>query len=229
MGGSILTGALITRTGRYKRILLTSMVFLVVGNLLMTRLTAGSNNLVLWGWMLLIGVGVGPSMAGFTVVVQSVVPRNRLGVATSTLTFLRQIGGSVGLAIAGTLFTSTFTAELPGKLTAAGVPAPVAARITGRLGGNLTGVGNAGSQLGAALPSQLRGLIPAIISGLHQALAGAIADLFWLGMVAAVLAFITSSLIRDVPLHTTVAPLEEVEGMAGDMMPGGAGALPEPY
>ena len=229
MGGSILTGVLISRTGRYKRILLTSMVILIAGTLLMTRLSADSNNFVLWAWMLLIGVGVGPSMAGFTVVVQSAVPRSQLGVATSTLTFLRQIGGSVGLAIAGTLFTETFTRDLPGKLTAAGVPPAFAGRIADQLGGNLTGVGNTGSQLGRALPPQLRGIIPAVVDGVHRALATAIAELFWLGLIAAILALGTSALIREVPLHATVTPLEEIEQVVGERPAGRAEAVFEPH
>jgi len=217
MGSSIATGALITRTGRYKRILLGSMVILVAGNLLMTRLTAGQNNFVLWGWMLLLGLGVGPSMAGFTVVVQTIVPRDRLGVATSTLTFLRQIGGTVGLAIAGTIFTSSFTKALPTKLIAAGVPRAVTDRIAGASSGNLTGVGNVGSQLGVGAQPQLQVILPRIVAGIHDAMASAIADLFWLPAAAGALAFLTTALVRDVPLRGVVEPVGSAESGAEEV------------
>src|SRR5207302_4396616 len=70
---------------------------LLIGGFLLTHLTAGDSDRELWLWMLILGLGIGPAMAGYTVVVQNSVPMNRLGVATSTLTFLRQIGASVGL------------------------------------------------------------------------------------------------------------------------------------
>jgi MFS family permease len=223
MGSSIVTGALISRTGRYKRVLLGSMVLLVVGNLLLTRLTAGTNDFVLWAFMLLVGVGVGPSMAGFTVVVQTVVPRTRMGVATSTLTFVRQIGGSVGLAIAGTIFTSTFTRVLPTRLVDAGVPSGMAGRIAGGAGGNLTGVGNVGSQLGTSLPPII---VAHIVTGIHDAVASAVADLFWLGAAAGALAFLTATTLREVPLHGVTAPIGGAEASRARRAGGPAAASP---
>jgi len=52
-----------------------------------------------FGGLFVMGLGIGPSMSGFTVVVQNSAPANQLGVATSTLTFLRQIGGGMGIAM----------------------------------------------------------------------------------------------------------------------------------
>ena len=98
MGSSIGTGLLISRLGRYKWLMTGGAVLMLVGGFLMTHITAGVNDWVLWAWMLILGLGIGPAMAGYTVVVQNAVDPSRLGVATSTLTFLRQIGASVGLA-----------------------------------------------------------------------------------------------------------------------------------
>ena len=65
---------------------------------------------LVWLWMFIAGLGIGPSFAIFTTIVQSAVAPRMLGAATSSLTFFRQVGGSVGLAIAGTIFGSSFTA-----------------------------------------------------------------------------------------------------------------------
>jgi hypothetical protein len=148
-----------------------------------------------------------------------------MGVATSTLTFVRQIGGSVGLAIAGTIFTSTFTRVLPTRLVDAGVPSAMAARIAGRPGGNLTGVGNVGSQLGASLPPTL---VAHIVTGIHDAIANAVADLFWLGAVAGALAFLTGVVMREVPLHGVTAPIGSAEGARASRAGGPAAASPGP-
>ena len=123
IGSSIGTGLFMSKTGRYKEILVAAMALFLVGSFLLTHMTTNVSDPVLWFWMFVLGIGIGPSMSGFTVVVQSTAQRTEMGVATSTLTFLRQIGGSVGLAIAGTLFSQNFTQKLPGQLLAQGVPA----------------------------------------------------------------------------------------------------------
>ncbi|MHB8332374.1 MAG: MDR family MFS transporter, partial [Candidatus Dormibacteria bacterium] len=122
MGTSVGAGLVISRTGKYKMLLVVSMTMATIGLLLMTQLTATDGNWTLWAWMGVMGVGVGPSMSAYTVVVQNAVPQKYIGVATSNLTFFRQMGGSVGLAIAGTYLASTFTRQLPKNLAAAGVP-----------------------------------------------------------------------------------------------------------
>ena len=90
---------------------------MVVGLFLMTGLTATTEQLRLWAWMFLTGLGIGPAFSVLTIVIQSVVPFQFLGVATGNLTFFRQIGGSVGLAIFGTLFANGFKDQLVPQLT----------------------------------------------------------------------------------------------------------------
>jgi EmrB/QacA subfamily drug resistance transporter len=200
IGGSIGSGMLISRIGRYKWIIVGSTLPLIAGAYLMTHLTAGTDTWTLWGWMFLLGLGVGPSLAGFTVAIQNAVPLDRLGVATSNLTFFRQIGGSVGLAVADTVFASTFTDRLPGALAARGVPKAVIQKLLEQ-GQALTGVGGGLSALGGALPAQLRPLVPQIIAGVKDALAAAVAQLFWLTLAAGLLALVCTLLLRDARLR----------------------------
>src|SRR5437660_1943444 len=143
---------------------LTGLAVMVVGGFLMTHLTAGVNDWELWAWMLILGLGIGPAMAGYTVVVQNAVPMKRLGVATSTLTFLRQIGASVGLAAAGTIFSSSFANRLPANLAEEGVPSSLIPQLA-KLSGALQNVGNGRALLEHILPAQLQPLIPKIIAG----------------------------------------------------------------
>ena len=63
--------------------------------------------------MFVTGIGIGPTFSVFTIIVQNAVPFQKLGVATGNLTFFRQIGGSVGLAIAGTVFGQALKDQLP--------------------------------------------------------------------------------------------------------------------
>jgi EmrB/QacA subfamily drug resistance transporter len=219
IGASIGSGIIISRTGRYKALLIVAMSLIAVGAFLTTHLTATTTDPQLWAWMFLMGIGIGPSMSGFTVVVQNSAPARQLGAATSTLVFLRQIGGSVGLAIAGTLFTQRFTQQLPSELQAHGVPAPLAQRFThgasNTSGGNLTGVGLA-AQLKHALPVGLQHLIPNIVAAINDAFSLAVADVFWLTLGASIVALLAVFAVQEVPLRDRLT----ASAVAADVAPG---------
>jgi hypothetical protein len=155
--------------------------------------------------MLLVGLGVGPGMSGYTTIVQNVVPGRLMGTATSSLTFFRQVGGSIGLALAGTLFNQQFANLLPQKLVAAGVPQSVADGIANSPSrGSLTGVGAAH---GAGN----------VVTGVHDAFAAATADMFWIGVVAGAIAFVAVLFVREVPLRrrSDPQPVAENAGVPG--------------
>ena len=97
----------------------------------MTQLRADTPVPVVWLWMFIAGLGVGPTFAVFTLVVQNAVPFQYLGVATSNLTFFRQIGGTVALAIVGTVFGTKFASEIVPSMTAAGVPPQLVDAVPG--------------------------------------------------------------------------------------------------
>ncbi|MEU9706870.1 MDR family MFS transporter [Streptomyces sp. NPDC047981] len=107
--GSLFVGAVIGRSDRYKLWLLGSAVLAAAGSLLFARLDLGTSLPALSLWMVLIGLGVGPMLSGLTIVAQSHVAPADLGTASSNVTFFRQIGGSVALAVADTLYKTAFT------------------------------------------------------------------------------------------------------------------------
>ena len=166
MGTSIGAGLVIARTGKYKLLLVGAMVTMMIGIFLMTNLNATTGNYPLWIWLFVLGVGIGPSMSGYTLVVQNSVPIAKLGVATSTLTFFRQIGGTVGLAIAGTSLSSTLANQLPKDLAKAKIPASVAGHLSASTNSSLSGVGNVGGKLANVLPASAHPLIPAIVQAI---------------------------------------------------------------
>ncbi len=205
---AVASGQIVSRTGHYKVMMFVSLVLLAVGLFLMTNLRADTDRATLWFWMLLAGVGIGPSLAVFTLIVQNAVSAERIGVATSSLTFFQQIGGTVGLTMAGTLFAEKLVTEIPTQLTAAGVPQPlVDAFQSGGGQVDLTGTGDLGARILAGVPEQFRPivepLIPNIVAGIHQALSIAIATTFWAGIVAAVIAAILVLFLHEVPMRTT--------------------------
>ena len=192
---AILSGQLIARTGRYKALIVTSLVALSVGLFLLTNLRPDTPQPLVWLWMAVTGLGVGPCFAAFTLVVQNAVPVADLGTGTSSVTLFQQLGGTVGLAITGSIFGSVLLEEVPKQLTAAGVPAQFATQFTS--GGassfnSLTGVGDLGAKILAQVPpafrSQVEPLIPALVSGIHEAFSLATASTFVVGIITALLA-----------------------------------------
>ena len=191
LSASIASGFFISKTGRYKWLVVAAMATMSVGLLLMTGLRAETSLPTIWLWMIIAGIGLGPTMAAFTIVVQNAVPFSQLGVATSDLTFFRQVGGTVGLAIAGTLFGNALTAEVPKQLTAAGVPQQLVTQFgSGQVNNSqISAVGDLGAQILAQTPVLARPivepLIPNIVAGFHEAFSVAIGSALWLGVAAA--------------------------------------------
>jgi hypothetical protein len=173
-----------------------------VGLFLLTNLTATTDLPMLWLWMFLTGLGIGPTFSVLTTVIQSVVPFDKLGVATSNLTFFRQIGGTVGLAVVGTLFASEFQDLLIPELAKAGVPPEQAGQALQRPEVQQS-LGAVGVDLGAVL-AQLQlppDLIAGIVSGVNSAFSLAIAHTFWFGLAATLLALIASVGLPDLRLR----------------------------
>jgi hypothetical protein len=134
-----------------------------------------------------------------------------VGAATASLTFFQQIGGTIGLTIAGTVVADSLTKELPGRLAANGIPQQMVDQFASSGGGgsalNFTGTGDIGKLILESVPEQFRALvaplIPQIVLAFHEAFAIAIASSFWISIGAALLAVVLVLFLRDIPIHGT--------------------------
>ena len=204
---SVSAGQIVARRGRYKSLILGAILLVSAGSLLLTNLKADTDPWVLRGWMFLAGLGVGPTLSVFTIVVQNAVPFKFLGTATSNLTFFRQVGGSVGLAIVGSYFGGQLATTIPARLTAA-LPPALAGQFAGGSGdlSKLTNVGDLGPSILANVPEAARPmvepLIPTIVAAIKAGIADAIGSIFWLAVVASLVAFVVAALIEEIPLRS---------------------------
>src|SRR3954452_496475 len=201
---AIASGQIVSRTGRYRLLVFGALTPMAIGLFMLTHMETGTPIPVLWAWMFVTGVGVGPMFAVFPLIVQNNVPVEELGTATSNLTFFQSVGGTVGLALTGTIFATRLAEEVPRHLAASGVPPEVGAALAG--GGGLqqvTGVGDLGAAILAATPEAARAtvepLIPAIVAGIHDAVSIATSATFTLGIGAAVVAAGLVLLLREAP------------------------------
>jgi EmrB/QacA subfamily drug resistance transporter len=209
--GAVGSGQIVARTGRYKALILASMAILAVGLYLLTNLRADTELPTLWLWMVITGLGVGPSFAVFVALVQNSVKPAVVGIATASLTFFQQIGGTIGLTIASTLLADSLTRELPKHLLANGVPQQFVDQFASGGGGSsalqLTGTGDLGARILATVPPAFQALvtplIPGIVQAIHEAFAIAIASTFWVSIVAAVLAAVFVLFLREEATRAT--------------------------
>jgi len=180
MGGllvtSILSGQIITRTGRYRVFPIAGTAVAALGLYLLSSLDATTGTGVAALHMLVLGLGLGLVMQVLVLATQNAVSYEQLGVATSGATLFRSIGGSLGTAVLGAVFTGRLNAELP--------------------------AGTAGSSVD---PSQIRRLPAAQHDAYISAFTNALHVVFLVATAVVVVAFVLSWFIEERPLRATVA------------------------
>jgi EmrB/QacA subfamily drug resistance transporter len=192
---AIATGQIVSATKRYKALTVGALLVTAVGLYLLTNIRPDTPEPMLWLWMLITGLGIGPTFAVFTLVVQNAAPVRFLGTATSSLTLFQQVGGTIGLAIAGTIFGSVVLEEVPQRMVDAGVPEQFAGQFTSGEASflnNISSVGDLGAAILSQVPEQFRSavepLIPGMVDAIHMSISIATGATFVLGIVTALLA-----------------------------------------
>ena len=198
---SVGSGLIVSRTGHYKWLVAGAMLVTALGLAFFINLRADTPTLTLWFWMLIAGLGIGPSMALFTLIVQNDVPFKRLGTATSDLVLMRQIGTSVGLTVSFTLFRNNLSWKLlHDSVVGAGAPSALvpSSAPPGFDPGSLISVGGGANSFLAQIPPSALGFFT---QGFHQAFSIAIANSVWIGVGAALIAFIFTLGLEEKPLR----------------------------
>ncbi len=136
MGGLVLTsvvsGRVISRTGHYRLFPIAGTATMTVGLLLLSRLAVGTSSVAADLYLLVLGLGLGMVMQVLVLAVQNAVDYSVLGAATSGVTLARGIGGSIGAAVFGTIFSSRLRSELHDVIGGAlGAQVAGGARLTG--------------------------------------------------------------------------------------------------
>jgi EmrB/QacA subfamily drug resistance transporter len=182
---SIVSGQVISRTGRYRAFPIAGTALMVIGLLLLSRLDVGTSTATSALYLLVLGLGLGAVTQVLVLAVQNAVDYGVLGAATSGVTLFRGIGGSVGAAVFGAIFTSLLTSDLRGVL-----PGPLAHEVSS--GGRLS------SEQLAQLPTSTR-------SAYEHAYVHALSPVFLAAAGVALLGFALSWLLQERPLRETAA------------------------
>jgi len=243
MISSIVSGQLISRTGKYRLFPILGTGFMVAGFFWFSFATADKPVWFMMIGMLLIGLGLGQLMQTLTIASQNAVGPRDMGVATSSSTFFRQIGGTLGTAV---IFSVLFT-RIPQTLEAAFGNSDVQAGIAEAVADpkvlanpantqilELLRQGQAGGSIGTALDgdtSFLSGVDPRLAAPFLEGFANATVSVFLVSLAVVVVAFVLSFFLKVTPLRQKSALQENADADAAIIAQSAAdatGALVEP-
>jgi EmrB/QacA subfamily drug resistance transporter len=196
---STIAGQLISRTGVWKRYVVSGGVLLVVGMALMGTVRYDTSWTALSIYMFVMGVGVGMMMQNLVLIVQNVLSIREMGVGTAAIAFFRSLGGAVGVSAMGAILASRVLTLMLEGLAKLHIP-------TSAMGASTTTVPDL-----SKLPAPVRLVVEA-------AYGEAVGDIFLAAIPVAVIAFVAVALLPNARLGTRSGVellLEETEAAAG--------------
>lgn len=196
VGASIIAGRLISHTGRYKAYPILGAALSVAGMWLLSRLEVGTPRLHYSIWMAVLGAGIGMVMPVLILAVQNSVRPADLSTATSANNYFRQIGGTVGAAVFGTLLADRLTDAL-------------AERLPARAGSGLPDPESLTPQLVHSLP-------PALRDGYIRAYADAMPRIFLYLVPVLVLGLVIALFLKEKPLVSHNASVTDPDTAPGN-------------
>ncbi|AYB42018.1 DHA2 family efflux MFS transporter permease subunit [Paenibacillus lautus] len=222
MGMSAVVGQLIAKSGKYKRYALLGVPIMIVGMGIMVFM----DNL----WLtvvstIIFGVGLGLGMPVFSLATQNAVSHKELGVATASSQLFRNLGGTIGIAVMGTVMSNNLTKNLKDALQSES--APDFSSLDPQMAQQMLSFANPQTlmnkplieQTQASLPADVQPLFLQMIDSIRDALGNTLSMVFLTGMLVLVVALLLVFFLKEIPLRTTnqaAAPKsEDLEGKSG--------------
>ena len=206
--GSTVGGQVISRTGRYKLVALFGLSSAALGMFLLSQMGPDASYWTVVRNMMIVGLGLGPTMPVFTLAAQNAVSFSQLGVVTSVTQFARSIGGTLGAALFGSVLVNRFGSSLQDALpptAAAVIPAEQLARIQ-----NPQVLLN--PQISASIQEGLRAGGPqaaqaydTLIAAIRAALAASLHETFLAGAVIVAVGAVVVLFLQEIPLRKSFA------------------------
>ncbi|HXH35957.1 MAG TPA: MDR family MFS transporter [Plantibacter sp.] len=199
IGASILSGNLITKTGRYRIFPVLGTLITAAAMVAFTTLTADTPIWLICVFLFVFGVGLGLIMQVVVLVAQNSVDASMVGTATSTNNYFREVGASLGVAVFGTIFTTRLTSNLTEVFASSGASA-----------------GDASSAAATIDPQTLNQLPDSIRDGVVAAYADALAPVFWYLLPFIGAAFLLSLFLKQIPLSDVAGLVARGEALGGE-------------
>jgi EmrB/QacA subfamily drug resistance transporter len=194
---SVGAGQVITRTGRYKFFPVAGTAIATVAMYLLSTMGTDTSQGTVTGYMVLLGAGIGFSMQTLILATQNSVPLKDLGAATSSVSFFRSMGGSIGVAVFGALFNNFLSSRISGLTVSVGEASEFS-------------------------PESVRNLPPDALAQVAGAFAESLTQVFLIATPLLAVAFGITWLMREVPLRSSAHAVDHGRELAAGSAPGTA-------
>lgn len=215
---STITGQLIAKKGKYKRYALIGVPVMIAGMAIMVFMNNVPMAILSMG---VFGLGLGLGMPVFSLATQNAVSHTELGAVTASSQLFRNLGGTIGIAVMGTVMSNNLTKNLKEAMQSSS--APDFSQLDPAVTQQLTAFANPQAlmnkplleQTQASLPADVQPLFVQMIDGIRDALGTTLSSVFLTGTLVLVVAFILVFFLKELPLRSSnKAPAEgEAEGL----------------
>ncbi|RJE90248.1 DHA2 family efflux MFS transporter permease subunit [Paenibacillus sp. 1011MAR3C5] len=203
---STIIGRQITKTGKYKRYAILGLPIMIAGMLIMAFMNS------VWlavAAMIVFGIGLGVGMPVFSLTVQNAVKPNELGVATASSQLFRNLGGTIGIAVMGTIMQSSLVRNMEKEATSAegfsfeNIDPALAKQLEMFHNPEMLLDQPKLQELQSTLPADVQPIITQLIETLRDALSSSLTTVFLAGTALVAVALVLSFFLREIPLRTS--------------------------
>ncbi|MXQ54430.1 DHA2 family efflux MFS transporter permease subunit [Shimazuella alba] len=215
---STLTGQWMAKTGKYKRYALIGTPIMILGMAMMVYMDSVLMAVLA---MIIFGFGIGLGMPVFSLATQNAVSHKELGAVTASTQLFRNLGGTIGIAVMGTVMANNMTTNLKESLNAS---APELAKIDPKTAEQMLTFANPQALMNTPLLEKTQESLPAsaqpvfvhMIDNIRDALSNTLSTVFLTGTLVMVVAFILVFFLKEIPLRTTNQEVKKEEEKRSD-------------
>ncbi|WP_058304521.1 MDR family MFS transporter [Gorillibacterium timonense] len=216
---SAMTGQLISRKGKYKRYALIGIPIMIAGMGIMVFMDNTATAVIS---MIVFGLGLGLGMPVFSIASQNAVSHKELGVVTASIQLFRNLGGTIGIAVMGTVMSNNLTRHLKEALQA---KAGSFAQLDPEIAKKMAAFANPRTLMNKplldetqkALPADVQPIFKDMIASIRDALGQTLSTVFLTGTLVLVVAFVLVFFLKELPLrtsnHSAAKPEEQAEAV----------------
>lgn len=213
---SAIGGQIITKTGKYKTQAIIGLLITTIGMFLFTTMNAQTSQWLLVLYLVLVGLGLGVGMTVFTLTVQNAVEQSYLGVATATSQLFRSIGGTVGVALMGTVLNQRMETKMTESFKtvseqAAAAPPEMQGKLAALQNPQLLLDHEKLTEIQQSLPESMTTFFGKIINLLQDSLSFALSGVFMTATLIMIVAVLLTFFLKEIPLRSSSDPVKELE------------------
>lgn len=228
---SAITGQMISRSGKYKRFAIIGIPIMILGMLLMVFMDNVALAIVS---MIVFGVGLGLGMPVFSLATQNAVSHKELGVATASSQLFRNLGGTIGVAVMGSVMASRLADNLKASFQNAAAQGVDVTKMDPNVAKELAQFANPQMLMNqpkiestmASLPADIQPIFTKMLDTVRDALATTLSSVFLTGTFVLVIALILVFFLKEIPLRTSNAAPTKAEDAEGNPIVNASSSAP---